>query len=580
MDPLHITEFASERYFSKLRQLNGNAETAGPAAGSASESTTSTQPPVQSQTFDLPLILRQQPIVHEPIPLRPSDQKKRSLGHDLTSLRTQRRPSFTGSFGSLRAKYTVVHKAPTVPILVEHHEQMVAEEGGVHPGYVQSFTVDMTIANLYSLTLSDLFLSLPNELQEQIIAPLPIHDILTLRLVSKSFHTFVTLNENPIARFHVAHSLPPYALRLYPYNNLAEINLHYLCGIWHRLHIASKLSVMISRQTVKEIFLKKTEAELRDFEPQHRRMRQRLMAIVFTLLHFFETYRDLHVRHLADGGIPLNRQAFTINPIEQKVLSMYDDQTLLQVHLGWTVVISSFSRRLRPPSYAGGLERAIKGYLKDRPADEVYTAILTVGGLRQAQRFWETKGYGARRDAVDVWYGLITRNPVPVEPVAVLKSKMSLLHLGRRRKEKDAMLAVEASKPEGTTHDATSCNEWFCVKPSCQAARRRHSTDNLVFHSSLASGPPMGPLSQSHLALLLPDLQHLSNIWIHTAEAMILDRKIVARPQDIKKNAAVFLELIRDNGNDDTDEWSSGNLRTINSREPQEGMGASGGVSD
>lgn len=564
MDPLHITEFASERYFSKLRQLNENAENAGPSAGSGSETTTSTQPPTQPQTFDLPLILRQQPIVHEPIPLRPSDQKKRSLGHDLTSLRTQRRPSFTGSFGSLRAKYTVVHKTPTVPTLVEHHEQIVAEEGGIHQG----------------LTLSDLFLSLPNELQEQIIAPLPIHDILNLRLVSKSFHTFVTLNENPIARYHVANSLPPYALRLYPYTNLAEINLHYLCAIWHRLHVASKLSTMISRQTVKEIFLKKTEAELRDFEPQHRRMRQRLMAIVFTLIHFFETYRDLHVRHLAEGGIPLNRQAFTTNPIEEKVLSMYDDQTLLQVHLGWTVVISSFSRRLRPPSYAGGLERAIKGYLKDRPADEVYTAILAVGGLRQAQRFWETKGYGARRNAVDQWYGFITGNSISVEPVAVIKSKMSLLHLGRRKKEKEVVLATEASRFEGTGHDATSCNEWFCVKPSCQAARRRHSTDNLVFHSSLASGPPMGPLSQSHLQLLLPDLQHLSNIWIHTAEAMILNRKLVARPQDIKKNAAIFLELIRDNGTNDMDEWSAGNLRTINSREPQEGMGASGGVSD
>jgi len=138
MDPLHITEFASERYFSKLRQLNGNAENADSAASaSAPATTTYTQTP-PPQTFDLPLILRQQPIVHEPIPLRPSDQKKRSLGHDLTSLRTQRRPSFTGSFGSLRAKYTVVHKTPTVPTLVEHHEQIVAEEGGAHQGYGDS----------------------------------------------------------------------------------------------------------------------------------------------------------------------------------------------------------------------------------------------------------------------------------------------------------------------------------------------------------------------------------------------------------------------------------------------------------
>jgi len=258
-------------------------------------------------------------------------------------------------------------------------------------------------------------------------------------------------------------------------------------------------------------------------------------------------------------------------------MAMYDDQTLLKVHQAWTLVISSFSRRLRPPSYAGRLERSIKGYLKDRPPDEVYTTILAIGGLRQAQRFWETKGYNARRAAVDTWYSLVTRSPI--EPVQ--KSKVSLItHFGRK-KAAAAALASEGSNADVQSHDATSCNEWFCVKPSCQAARRRHSTDNLVFHSSLAAGPPMSPLSREHLRLVLPDLQHLSNIWIHTAEALILERKIVERTQDIKRNTQVLLELIRDDGTDGLDEWTSGNPnRQAEAGMEQEGMGASGGVSD
>lgn len=332
---------------------------------------------------------------------------------------------------------------------------------------------------------------------------------------------------------------------------------------------------MIARQAVKEIFLRTTEAQLKEFEPQHRRMRQRLMPLVFTLFHFFETYRELHVRHLVQHGTPLNHQAFILNPIEAQVMAMYDDQTLLKVHQAWTLVISSFSRRLRPPSYAGRLERSIKGYLKDRPPDEVYTTILTIGGLRQAQRFWETKGYNARRTAVDTWYSLVTRSPVEAAP----KSKVSLIaSFGRKKKEKEFVAAVEAISLEGAGHDAVSCNEWFCVKPSCQAARRRHSTDNLVFHSSLSAGPPMSPLSREHLRILLPDLQHLSNIWIHTAEALILERKIVERSQDIKRNTQVLLELIRDDGTDGLDEWSSGVPRAVQME--QEGMGSSGGVSE
>lgn len=399
--------------------------------------------------------------------------------------------------------------------------------------------------------MSDLFLALPSELQAQIIAPLPIHTILTIRLVSKSFHQLVVLNESPIARYHVKNSLPAYALRLYPLPETPEINLHYICSIWHRLHVATKLSTMISAQATKEIFLRNTDALRLEFEPQHKRMRQRLMPLVFTLFHFFETYRTLHIQHLTKEA-PLNRQAYTINPIEAEVMAMYDDQTLLKVHQVFPLVISSFSRRLRPPSYAGQLERAFKGYLRDRPADEVYATIIAVGGLRQAQRFWETKGYNARRASVDTWYSFVTRSPVEAAP----KSKMSLIaSLGRKK----ANQAAEASISEANAHhDVTVCREWFCVKPACQTARRRHSTDNSVFYNSLAAGPPMSPLPREQLRLLLTDLSHLSNIWMHTAEALILERQIVARPQDIKRNTQVLLELIRDDGMGDVDDWTSG----------------------
>jgi hypothetical protein len=119
MDPLHITEFASERYFEKLRRLNESNENANSPSGSAAAATPATvpaEPPLlEGPTFTLPLgRQRSHDSDSAPLALRPSDQKKRSLGHDLTALRTQRRPTFSGSFGSLRSKVTVIHKAPSV----------------------------------------------------------------------------------------------------------------------------------------------------------------------------------------------------------------------------------------------------------------------------------------------------------------------------------------------------------------------------------------------------------------------------------------------------------------------------------
>jgi len=409
MDPLHITEFASERYFQKIRQLNENAQNALPPSAGPSTEVDTTLPPPQQQpnTFVLPLG-RSRTLEEElpPLALRPSEQKKRSLGHDLTGLRTQRRPIFSGSLGRLRSKVAVTQKTTSI---AEVHEEILAEDPTALHTYVHPNST-CALADLNSLTLSELFLALPNELQAQIIAPLPVHTILTLRLVSKTFHTLVTLNEASIARYHVAR-LPRYTIRLYPAPNPEEVNLHYLCSIWHRLHVSCKLANMITRQATKEIFLRKTEMELKEFEPQSRRMRMRLMPLVFTLFHFFETYRTLHAQEAATNG-PLNRQAFTFNPIETKIMNTYDDRTLLKVHQVFPLVISSFSRRLRPPSYAGRLERSIKGYHKDRPADEIYATIIAVGGLRQAMRFWETKGYNARRNAVDEWYSLVTQTRV------------------------------------------------------------------------------------------------------------------------------------------------------------------------
>ncbi|KAG4025619.1 hypothetical protein MFRU_054g00480 [Monilinia fructicola] len=586
MEPLHITEFASERYFSKFRQINGNGNGhvdngtgtgSGTGSGSGngngigigtgtgtghipgpSSTTTSTSTngiisntqtnlptvssinhepsPLEGPTFNLPS--RQRNANHENLVLRPSDQRKRSLGHDLTSLRTQRRPSFSGSLGALRSKVNITHRASSI---VESHPEIIEER----------------IEKQSTSSLSYLFLSLPVELQAQIIAPLPIHTILDLRQVSKAFHALITTNEAPIARYHAENTLPDYTIRLYPLPDPANLNLHYLGGIWHRLHVASKLSTMISLQARKEIFLRTTEAQKIEFQPQYERMRQRLIPLVFTIFHFFETYRNIYSRHLARRGAPLTRLPFTLNPFESYVMSMYDDRTLLHVHQVFPLVMSSFSRRLRPPSYVGRVERSIRGYLKDRPPDEVYATILTVGGLRQAQRFWETKGYNARRAAVDQWYGFLQSSRLPIiEPnTTTSKSKISkFAHLGRKK----APQPVAPTTTDPLSHDSSGCNEWFCVKPNCIAARRDMSEKKTIRDTSLSAGPPMRPLGREELKLLVENLPDLHDIWAKTAEATILERGIVDRPERIKKNSLVLLDLIKEDGRDEMEGWESG----------------------
>ena len=380
----------------------------------------------------------------------------------------------------------------------------------------------------------------------QIISSLPLSDVLNLRLASRSLHVLISLNEGPITRYHLDHQIPAYAKRLYPVPEPANLNFHYLCGLWHRLHVAAKLSHMMCEWMLKEIFLKKTPQAKREFEPQTERMRRRLIPLVFTIFHFFEKYRELHVKYLAENnGNGLMREPYTSNPIETEIMNMYDDQTLLRVHQVFPLIISSFCRRLRPPSYIGRVEKSLRGYLKDKPADEIHVAILCLGGLRQVERLWEIKGYNARRNAVDDWYNLVAKDTVA--PDAEPKKRRGLMSLGRKKSTVGMGKSVD---PNGTSDH----------RGSCDGSINGFPFNGFVFNTSLSAGMPMSmdSLARDKIDSLVPDLPVLQKIWLETAEAMILSRKIVEQPGDIKRNASVMLELIREDGMELEDEWLYG----------------------
>ncbi|KAI1435688.1 F-box domain-containing protein [Xylaria sp. CBS 124048] len=516
MDPPHITEFASERYFEKLRQLGESRDQPRDALAHSQDSHGVSQP----SPFILPIgqsKLPDQQIIHDNC----KSEKRRTNFSFRTIL-----PTRTSAEHEIRN--------PSIESLRKK-----------------------------SVSFDQLFANLPNELKIQIIASLPLSDLLSMRLASRSWHAMITLNESSITRYHLEHHVPAYATRLYPTPRPSAMKLHYLCGIWHRLHVASKLSFLISERVTKEIFLRTTESQRNEFAPQYERMRRRLVPLLFTIFHFFETYRALHLEYIKERGHGLRLEPYTINPIELKVMNMYDDHTLLRVHQVFPLVISSFCRRLRPPSYAGRFERSLRGYLRDKPEDEVYVAALCVGGLRQVEKFWEVKGYNTRRSAVDTWYNSVTNEQVEHASrqrrgFTILGRKKSSFNIGEGgRAPTDSAHGRERRGSDGSRRGSdVSTNSWR----------------DFVFGTSLSEGMPMGPLSKEHLQMLLPDLPELHSIWLPTAEAIILSRGIVERPQDIKRNGLALLDLIREDGAAEEDEWLYGRTAPESVRPPLEAI--------
>ena len=183
--------------------------------------------------------------------------------------------------------------------------------------------------------------------------------------------------------------------------------------------------------------------------------------------------------------------------------------------------------------------------MREKPPDEVHVAILCIGGLRQVERIWEVKGYNTRRATVDDWYNTIARDPIEPEP----KRRRGVLGLKRKKSSAAIGKAVIHETPPPMPG-----------APGGTGATFGDNSQNFIFNTSLSTGMPMGPLGREQIKMLLPDLPVLQKIWMETAEAMILDRKIVERPSDIKRNAQIFTDLIREDGVEEEDQWWYGTV--------------------
>lgn len=352
-------------------------------------------------------------------------------------------------------------------------------------------------------------------------------------------------------RYQLEYEVPAYAKRLYPIADASGYNLHYLCGLWHRLHVAAKLSRRMCDWCTKEIFLKTTKDQVASFAGQRERMYRRLIPLLFTIFHFFEHYRKMNIQYIQEHGYGVERTPYTVHPIESQIMKMYDDRTLLQVHQVFPMVVSSFLRRLRPPSYVGRLERTVRGYLREKPTDEVNMAVLSLGGLRQVLRFWEVKGYNTRIGMVEAWHNDVRGAKEPAKPVETtnkeVKARRGIMGIGRKKSVRQVSEAAKAEDVPALPHRGSLDRE-----PSRNSI---FGHSNLVFQSSLAAGMPMNRLEQDQYRMLLSDLPALQRVWVLTAESLILDRKIVERSLDIKRNTQVIVDLIKEDGVVKEDLW-------------------------
>ncbi|KAK3933793.1 hypothetical protein QBC46DRAFT_431365 [Diplogelasinospora grovesii] len=385
-------------------------------------------------------------------------------------------------------------------------------------------------------SLQELFFLLPVELQAQILGNLTPPEIVGLRLVSRQWNNLITSHEFLISRSCLEEGhIPSYAIRLFPATSEMPVNLRYISALWHRFSVALRLSDAMTEWITRDMFLRRTPRQRQSFRHSEMLLRRRLLPLLLTIFHFLESYREQLV-----VGRAVDHVEF-----ERRVIARYDNRTLLKVHQFFPVMVTFLCRRLRPPSYLGKFERPLRGYIADPPTEQVQVAILCLGGLREVLRLTAMGDYERLCAAADEWYQGVSGDRIPIRLGTELRRALlrKQLHISRLSTGPEVNCDADATltgEPQGK-HG----NDGVVMRQGPVTTSGKAEGASSLSSLGGATGPPMPPLPRDVSRAVLQKLPATkSQIWLSTAQSLLLERGVVERVQDIPRHAQVLHDLV------------------------------------
>ena len=350
----------------------------------------------------------------------------------------------------------------------------------------------MEVVN-HGYSFEDLFFRLPPELRDQVIDFLNFREAMNLRHVSLRFRAAVSVNGSAISkRFLENNPLPPLAQKLYRKESPDLAHIH-MVGHCHA--VAWRLADHMVQWLRRDMFLYGSRFQRQQFQPKKVRMKQRLLPSLFLLGRFFEMCHDF-LEEQVQSGADANSKADHIPitfPFKGQVMADCSDELLLQTHDVAVVLFTFLRRAMRPPSKYGSVERVLRHGSMKAPSDKEIAAVLYHGGLETMVNILDLEDLDKKAAAVRSYCAS------PHQPVeAVLKLSSS----GRRR------IGLNSESNGSVTITVTEKSQ---------------------------------PLKLYPLLPRLPDLDH---IWLPSAEAVLMERRVIRGRRDLNTFPVAMRELI------------------------------------
>lgn len=244
--------------------------------------------------------------------------------------------------------------------------------------------------------------SLPTELHIEVFHALQCEDLCNFR--ASSTRSRDLLSEGEIVRQWIIKNTDKHQLNLYP--PPAEPTFEYLLEQQARHRTASKFAALLATYIEKEILRYTTRgfdvlpSRSRDEAVQavDRQLRENLIPLILMVQHYLEQCASILLDTAAESSDDFHTTYF---PRERHIIQGYGPEQLHLAHEFW-MFLTWFSRQiLHPPSYAGTLERTVRGWSVEPLKAFDYRLFLIFGGVDGLLRLMKAPSPKARRKIID-----------------------------------------------------------------------------------------------------------------------------------------------------------------------------------
>lgn len=225
-------------------------------------------------------------------------------------------------------------------------------------------------------------------------------DLFSIRATSRRLNDFLAANSRRIARSALINSFGDKAayIHLYPSRSNRGPTRDPLLHMVHRHSVVQNVVSDIVDYIQRKIYRITSPARKEQFAPQRRRIEQRLKPPAILLGHFFEELAYTLEQY------PIPRSSLSdewYQSVQRRILDTYPTEEILPMHHIYTLLMSLFGQKLRPPTYAGSVERRLRGWNRE-PADATDMAqVLLLGGLQEVSNIVRQPKYILRLDALE-----------------------------------------------------------------------------------------------------------------------------------------------------------------------------------